>query len=897
MLVLAARGGELEHEFPNGVVRQLVERPLLLGHAGAPRGGAGRPGGHRRGRAGARTPTRRAGRAAPTGTTGRSPCSTASTGSSPTSRPSSRSCSPSTTSSGPTRRRCASCTTSRGASRGCRCSSWSPRAPARPAATRRRSTSSSPTRRPSSSRRCRSAARARASCCARCSATASTARSSPPATARRTATRSSCASSPTPCAPTASTRAAPRPTASPRSGRRRSPARSSCASATSPTPRRRWPARSRSSGRRRRCTTSPRWPGSSRRRPRARRTSCAASTSSTPSPDPAFVHPIVRSAIYADIPQAERGGMHAAAARVLLAEGAQPRDVAPHLLSADAAGDPEVVATLRAAAERAMREGAPAIGVRFLERALEEPPPRERARRGPRRARARAAHGRRHRGGGARRSSAASALTEDPAVRARRRVPLARALAASDGMPAAIAALEEGIARGRARSTASSSCASRASWRRSASCATRSRRGSAQRLERYRDLRGRHGGRVPRARQPRPPRRRSATGPPPEAAELARRAVRGGRAPARGGRRVDPAAPRALRPAAVRRGRRRPRRRSTPRSPTRASAARSSASGIVLADLRLHRAADRRHDGRRERGPRDARRLRRARLVLADLRRGDRALARRARRPRRRRGRAARVRRARQDAPAAQRVAAAARARGAAAAPGAVRRRPRRPRRGPRAGGALEHPRPRDRLAVAGRASSTGAWATSPRPSASRPSSSRSRAAGARGRRSAARCGSSALVGPLDDPSLRALEEAVENLTASPARLETARALIDLGAALRRRGRRTDAREPLRQGVELARACHALALAETGHQELIAAGARPRRLQFSGAEALTASERRVAELAASGLGNREIAQTLFVTIKTVENHLARAYQKLGIKSRGELPAALGTPAP
>jgi DNA-binding NarL/FixJ family response regulator len=152
------------------------------------------------------------------------------------------------------------------------------------------------------------------------------------------------------------------------------------------------------------------------------------------------------------------------------------------------------------------------------------------------------------------------------------------------------------------------------------------------------------------------------------------------------------------------------------------------------------------------------------------------------------------------------------------------------------------------------------------------------------------------LVGPLDDASLGALEEAVEHLNRSPAAVERARTLIDLGAALRRRGRRTDAREPLRQGVELARACQAVALAERGHEELIAAGARPRRLQFSGADALTASERRVAELAASGLGNREIAQTLFVTIKTVENHLARAYQKLGIRSRDGLPSALGAPA-
>ncbi|MDQ3742544.1 MAG: helix-turn-helix transcriptional regulator, partial [Actinomycetota bacterium] len=87
--------------------------------------------------------------------------------------------------------------------------------------------------------------------------------------------------------------------------------------------------------------------------------------------------------------------------------------------------------------------------------------------------------------------------------------------------------------------------------------------------------------------------------------------------------------------------------------------------------------------------------------------------------------------------------------------------------------------------------------------------------------------------------------------------------------------------------------CHAVTLADAGHAELLAAGARPRRRELSGTQALTPSERRVADLAADGLGNREIAQTLFVTIKTVENHLARAYQKLGIRSRDELPTALG----
>ena len=76
------------------------------------------------------------------------------------------------------------------------------------------------------------------------------------------------------------------------------------------------------------------------------------------------------------------------------------------------------------------------------------------------------------------------------------------------------------------------------------------------------------------------------------------------------------------------------------------------------------------------------------------------------------------------------------------------------------------------------------------------------------------------------------------------------------------------------------------------HEELVVAGARPQRLAFSGVDALTASERRVAELAVRGLRNREIAEALFVSLKTVEVHLGRVYTKLGIKGRSQLPEAL-----
>jgi DNA-binding CsgD family transcriptional regulator len=141
------------------------------------------------------------------------------------------------------------------------------------------------------------------------------------------------------------------------------------------------------------------------------------------------------------------------------------------------------------------------------------------------------------------------------------------------------------------------------------------------------------------------------------------------------------------------------------------------------------------------------------------------------------------------------------------------------------------------------------------------------------------------------------LREAVEVLADSEARLQHARALVDLGAALRRANQRTEARERLREGVDLARRVGALGLAARANDEIAATGARRRKILRTGLDALTASERRVAQLAADGMSNKEIAQTLFVTIKTVEIHLSHAYRKLEISSRAELDSALLTVAP
>jgi len=142
------------------------------------------------------------------------------------------------------------------------------------------------------------------------------------------------------------------------------------------------------------------------------------------------------------------------------------------------------------------------------------------------------------------------------------------------------------------------------------------------------------------------------------------------------------------------------------------------------------------------------------------------------------------------------------------------------------------------------------------------------------------------------DARLELLTESVTVLEASPSRLELARSLVDLGEALRVARRRTDAREPLHRAIELAGNCGSAALQTRAVEALEALGDRPRRHITLGAEALTASERRVADLAAAGRANREIAQELFVTPKTVENHLGRIYTKLGIAGRRDLARVL-----
>jgi DNA-binding CsgD family transcriptional regulator len=136
------------------------------------------------------------------------------------------------------------------------------------------------------------------------------------------------------------------------------------------------------------------------------------------------------------------------------------------------------------------------------------------------------------------------------------------------------------------------------------------------------------------------------------------------------------------------------------------------------------------------------------------------------------------------------------------------------------------------------------------------------------------------------------LQEAVSVLESSTARLELAHAVADLGTELSRAGRRKEGRDAQRTALELARQCGAIALADRALAELQAGPGRRARAELTGPSALTAAEWQVCRQAADGRTNREIAQALFVTEKTVERHLSNAYHKLGVRSRFQLPAAI-----
>jgi DNA-binding CsgD family transcriptional regulator len=136
------------------------------------------------------------------------------------------------------------------------------------------------------------------------------------------------------------------------------------------------------------------------------------------------------------------------------------------------------------------------------------------------------------------------------------------------------------------------------------------------------------------------------------------------------------------------------------------------------------------------------------------------------------------------------------------------------------------------------------------------------------------------------------LTDAVEVLGETPARLSHARAEYLLGRALLHTDDAKGARTHLRNAIALAVRCGYLTLGTCARELLVAAGGRMRKLSGRPAEALSDTEHRVAELAAAGASNREIAETLFVTLRTVETHLSSIYRKLRVGLRADLPAAL-----
>lgn len=138
------------------------------------------------------------------------------------------------------------------------------------------------------------------------------------------------------------------------------------------------------------------------------------------------------------------------------------------------------------------------------------------------------------------------------------------------------------------------------------------------------------------------------------------------------------------------------------------------------------------------------------------------------------------------------------------------------------------------------------------------------------------------------DKGIEHLRSAVSHGERSPAVLELARSLVEFGTALHARGEWAPARKTLRRGLDLATERGAAVLASRARAELVAAGGRPRRNRQHGFNALTPAERQVVDLAAHGRSNGDIAQTLFVTQRTVEFHLTNSYRKLGLSDRSRL---------
>jgi len=139
----------------------------------------------------------------------------------------------------------------------------------------------------------------------------------------------------------------------------------------------------------------------------------------------------------------------------------------------------------------------------------------------------------------------------------------------------------------------------------------------------------------------------------------------------------------------------------------------------------------------------------------------------------------------------------------------------------------------------------------------------------------------------------------IDRLGRTRLRVDLARAHLVYGEWLRREGRRVDARGHLRTAFELFSAMGAQGFAARAQRELLATGETARRRVESTRGDLTAQEAEIARLAAQGRTNPEIGALLFISPRTVQYHLRKVFQKLGVRSRAELhtalPAELGVP--
>jgi DNA-binding CsgD family transcriptional regulator len=138
------------------------------------------------------------------------------------------------------------------------------------------------------------------------------------------------------------------------------------------------------------------------------------------------------------------------------------------------------------------------------------------------------------------------------------------------------------------------------------------------------------------------------------------------------------------------------------------------------------------------------------------------------------------------------------------------------------------------------------------------------------------------------DEAEAGLREALALQAAQPSALADGRTNLHLGVHLRRRRRRADARPHLRRALETFERLGAAGWAERAAAELRASGETARRRDPSTRDELTPQERQIARLVADGASNREAAQQLFLSPRTIEYHLRKVFQKLGVASRAEL---------